>query len=409
MEAVYYGELDALFGSVPPDPVALPWLVGDLEMLLEEFERVIVPRHALLEHPLTLPAFEVLAPYVAAGRLGTWGVAGGPGPYAFLEQRAWSWANVWFPPLSVRRKAGRGRWRREELADVLGRWRAVLPAHWVAVRSGPLCWAQCGARLREQAVDALAGAARRGAALRALHEAVPPGRSFGGRAHLLASLVRVGRRRAFPAWTEVLGAAYEAWLEGLLEGLGTVLRFPGRMARRMRGRSGGRRVAWRLAARSRRVGAVADRAAPARTLLPSPWSLLVRAEAGTAASAEAPVGADVGSAQAGAGPVRLSPLAGRLVSLLVAAGPVGVAVDEVEALLRELDVADGVRSLPAVLDGPQAGARDRVDVALHRLNGALAKVRWRVVGARGRWRLVAEVAAGALGEGELISTVGSLS
>jgi hypothetical protein len=68
-----YSELDPISGSIGYGREFLPSLVDDLILACLIYDKVIIQTPAILEHPLTLPAFEILEPFVKSGILWTSG------------------------------------------------------------------------------------------------------------------------------------------------------------------------------------------------------------------------------------------------------------------------------------------------------------------------------------------------
>ena len=141
MRVTYYGELDPFSGSVAQGQADLVRAVDDLQLALLFSDVVIVPPGNLLEHALTLPAFEARAPFVAAGRLTTTTDPSSSGPHAlidervdvYLEERARGSTTTPMlgrppkaKPLTIR--------RHRSIEEVRGRWHAVLPASWTLAR-----------------------------------------------------------------------------------------------------------------------------------------------------------------------------------------------------------------------------------------------------------------------------------
>lgn len=146
MRVTYYGELDPFSGSIRHRVADLPRVVADLQAALLLSDVVIVPPGNLLEHPLTLPAFEALAPFVAAGRLTTTTDPSSPGPHALLDERVAlhldERARGVSPPMSPRSIRSRpprppGPVAVEHLRgieEVRRRWHDVLPPAWTLAR-----------------------------------------------------------------------------------------------------------------------------------------------------------------------------------------------------------------------------------------------------------------------------------
>ncbi|MCK6574381.1 hypothetical protein L6V77_25140 [Myxococcota bacterium] len=128
MTICFYGEFDAFTGAVPHRAFALPALVNDLRALLLLHEGVVVPPGSLIEHPLTLPAFRRLAPFVRAGLLGTSGDVGTT-PLRVIAART---------EKSLRRGMGvaRGaRWQADAIEQVCLAWQDLLPERFTVVRN----------------------------------------------------------------------------------------------------------------------------------------------------------------------------------------------------------------------------------------------------------------------------------
>lgn len=136
-----------------------------------------------------------------------------------------------------------------------------------------------------------------------------------------------------------------------------------------------------------------ERRSTAPTLAPDDWTLAVTGGLGSTSAVMAPAGVVLdpwgGELHGKGGVARLGHDQARLVAVLAAAGPVGVAHDQVDRTMRELDVIacdDDVRP-PALRPRRDQAARLRVDVAVHRLAGAVAGTGLALGGGRGRWRL----------------------
>lgn len=143
MNITYYGELDPFSGSIAQRLDALPRVVRELQALLLVSDVVIVPPRNLIEHPLTLPAFEALAPFVTAGRLTTTTDASSPTPRSFIDTSA----AVHLEQLgsnSSRKQASRPApeitpkpviiERGRSIHEITNRWHAILPATWTLDR-----------------------------------------------------------------------------------------------------------------------------------------------------------------------------------------------------------------------------------------------------------------------------------
>ncbi|WP_157906981.1 hypothetical protein [Sorangium cellulosum] len=119
----YYGEFDPFSGSVDRRCECIDDVVRVLAMLCLLHDVVIVPPGALLDHPLGLPAFERLAPFVRAGVLGTTASPSEPGPRTYMKER-------------VRRRVdGRldrrgGSLKSSDVIELQSRLSDILPAQW---------------------------------------------------------------------------------------------------------------------------------------------------------------------------------------------------------------------------------------------------------------------------------------
>lgn len=140
----YYGELDPLSGIVDEGPESLDAVIRELALLCLLYDAVVVPPENFLAHPLALPAFESLSPFVTAGRLTSSHEPAGPDIPSFI-------ANAAARREDACRKGGRARRDRPSLSrppgrgrsagpsprgvdEVVGRWRALLPERWPILR-----------------------------------------------------------------------------------------------------------------------------------------------------------------------------------------------------------------------------------------------------------------------------------
>lgn len=135
---------------------------------------------------------------------------------------------------------------------------------------------------------------------------------------------------------------------------------------------------------------------PAPTVLPAAWQLAVQATVGSVlGEGDDPKAVRfdwlVRTIEAPGGPaVELSVGQAQLLALLVVAGEIGVSVDEIESLLRELDAKEGAPEPPPLPPPGTVAAhalRARVDQVRKRLAAALAPVGLAVKVAGARWRL----------------------
>ena len=71
MSVCLYSKLEPYSGSISHNPSDFPRLIWDLKFACLFYDVVVVHRRNILEHPLTLPAFERLALFVKCGQLWT--------------------------------------------------------------------------------------------------------------------------------------------------------------------------------------------------------------------------------------------------------------------------------------------------------------------------------------------------
>ncbi len=62
-----YNELDNYTGSISQNIADLPRLVSELKLACLLYDRVILHSNNIMEHRLTLPACEILSPFVKTG------------------------------------------------------------------------------------------------------------------------------------------------------------------------------------------------------------------------------------------------------------------------------------------------------------------------------------------------------
>lgn len=132
----FYGEFDPFTGSIPPHMQHLPSVCRRLKLLVAACDRVIIAPGSMLEHPLVLPTFEALAPLFRAGRLTTSVHVEAPDPIPWLDARIARQLDH-IPPKGRVAGASRGHFRRHELAELRGRWQAIMPSAWAVVRDIP--------------------------------------------------------------------------------------------------------------------------------------------------------------------------------------------------------------------------------------------------------------------------------
>lgn len=148
MRILYYAELDPFAGigqtvddfRAARSEVALSCLLHDV---------VVVQPDNLLEHSLTLPLFEHMAPFVRAGQLTTSADARAAPPHEYLHGR------VEQALARAARVRGRDRaTRRRELDDLRRRYAAILPRRWIVSRSVRAQVGLFGERMRTYLAEA---------------------------------------------------------------------------------------------------------------------------------------------------------------------------------------------------------------------------------------------------------------
>ncbi len=80
-----YSELEPYSGSIRHDPSDLPRLIGDLKFACLFYDVVVLHHRNLWEHPLTLPALEILGPFVQNIQLWTGGNKSGDKPADYVD------------------------------------------------------------------------------------------------------------------------------------------------------------------------------------------------------------------------------------------------------------------------------------------------------------------------------------
>lgn len=122
-----FSELDNYTGSYSQNMKSFHELIRNLKIACLLYDEVIVHSNALLDHPLTLPAFENLSHFTKAGVL--WTTAprsqGSPDEYALLRAQRYYGENL---------NIGISRVRREELCKILERWQLISPSEWRLTR-----------------------------------------------------------------------------------------------------------------------------------------------------------------------------------------------------------------------------------------------------------------------------------
>jgi len=121
-----YNELDNFTGSISHNSADLPKLVSELKLACLLYDRVVLHSNNILEHPLTLPACEILYPFVRSGKLWTTTDFREKAPIDFIEKRSELFLG------DILKKQGgslRGlsKKRNLELTTIIERWKAIIP------------------------------------------------------------------------------------------------------------------------------------------------------------------------------------------------------------------------------------------------------------------------------------------
>jgi hypothetical protein len=121
--ACVYGELDPFTGYIRQDYRDLAKLIRDLKFCCLFYDDVIVNTGVILNHPLTLPAFEQMSPFVQAGRLWTTGRDTESSPTNFINDRIDRFYGDDSPKKITR-----------SISEVIDRWQAIAPEYWRMTR-----------------------------------------------------------------------------------------------------------------------------------------------------------------------------------------------------------------------------------------------------------------------------------
>jgi len=95
-----YSELEPYSGSISNNLSDLPRLIWDLKLACLFYDVVVVHRRNILEHRLTLPAFEILALFVKCGQLWTSANESDRLPEDYVEQKAQQFENFFAEAMS---------------------------------------------------------------------------------------------------------------------------------------------------------------------------------------------------------------------------------------------------------------------------------------------------------------------
>ncbi len=116
-----YSELESYSGSISHNPSDLARLIWDLELACLFYDVIIVHRRNIWEHPLTLPAFEILAPFVKCGQLWTSANEFDQLPKDYVEQKAQQLEHFFCRGYVKKINA---------VDDIKERWLRIIPVEW---------------------------------------------------------------------------------------------------------------------------------------------------------------------------------------------------------------------------------------------------------------------------------------
>jgi hypothetical protein len=138
MKLCYYGELDPFSGISDDGPASFATVLAELKLLCLLDDAVVVPPANLVQHPLALPVFEALAPFVRAGRLTTSTAPSSPGPHAYIAECAALHGEARVPGRTGQRPAPprrpRTTRRQRAVTELTDRWCSLLPDRWFLKR-----------------------------------------------------------------------------------------------------------------------------------------------------------------------------------------------------------------------------------------------------------------------------------
>ncbi len=124
-----YSELESYSGSITHNPTDLARLVRDLKFACLFYDSVVLHRRNLWDHPLTLAAFEQLAPFVVSGRLWTSANEHDGAPAAYVAQKIQQITDFFAHAPCC---------QRDELNIIRDRWQRITPTEWKIQRRGAL-------------------------------------------------------------------------------------------------------------------------------------------------------------------------------------------------------------------------------------------------------------------------------
>lgn len=130
-----YSELEPFSGSISHNSSDLPRLIWDLKLACLFYDVVVVHRRNLFEHPLTLPAFEILAPFVKSGQLWTSANESDSLPEYYVRQKVQQ-LEKFFVSNRVARNIKNTKKRKKLVNDIKDRWRRIVPVDWKIKRCG---------------------------------------------------------------------------------------------------------------------------------------------------------------------------------------------------------------------------------------------------------------------------------
>ncbi len=122
-----YSELEPYSGSINHNPSDLPRLIRHLIYACLFYDVVVVHRRNILEHPLTLPAFERLKPFVKCGKLWTSANESDGLPQDYIEQKTPEF-NDFFNRSYIKKI--------NAVNKIEDRWLDIISAEWKIIRKG---------------------------------------------------------------------------------------------------------------------------------------------------------------------------------------------------------------------------------------------------------------------------------
>jgi len=132
-----YSELEPYSGSISRHLSDLPRLIRDLKWACLFYDVVVIHRRNLFEHPLTLPAFERLAPFVQSGQLWISANESDRLPKDYVTQKVQQLKTFFVSNRgSINIKNTKN--RKNAVNNIKERWQRICPAEWKIQRCGSI-------------------------------------------------------------------------------------------------------------------------------------------------------------------------------------------------------------------------------------------------------------------------------